>query len=80
MADVVEVAVDATFVCKATSLDGLIDMAKRVDEIVGATPPEAGYGLAEAVSAIFNGGTSDNIQVALGALAWNFKPRDRWSP
>ena len=77
MTNIVETEVQAHVECRESSVAGLIELAKRVDDIVGATPPVDGYGLAEAVSAIFNGGTSENIQVALNTLArWRFQPRD----
>lgn len=79
MAHVVGATVKGYFECSVTSLNGLIDMAKRVDDMVGADPPKSGYGLAEAISAIFNGGTQENIQTALQVLAgWNFQPEGGW--
>lgn len=79
MTEVVGATVKGYFECSVVSLNGLIDMAKRVDEVVGGDPPSAGYGLAEAISAIFNGGTQENIQTALKVLAgWNFQPEGGW--
>ena len=79
MSRVVGATVKGYFECSAASLNGLIDMAKRVDDMVGADPPKADYGLAEAISAIFNGGTRRDIQTALQVLAgWNFQPESGW--
>ena len=80
MAEVVGVTVEGYFECSEVSLNGLIEMAKRVDDVVGTAPPQGGYGLAEAVCAIFNGGTQENIQTALKVLAgWSFQPQGGWS-
>lgn len=66
--------------CKPVKLQGLIDLAVRVDRFVGADPPSSGYGLAESVSAIFNGGSAEEIQAALTILAgWNFRPAGGWA-
>lgn len=79
MSQVVGATVKGYFECSRASFNSLIDMAKRVDDVVGADPPKGGYGLAEAVSSIFNGGTEENIQTALKMLAgWNFQPEGGW--
>lgn len=80
MTEILGGEVDVYVECMDSSLETLIALAKRVDSFVGVEPPADGYGLAEAVSAIFNGGTSENIQVALNTLAgWSFQPRGGWS-
>lgn len=65
--------------CRSTRLKGLVDLAERVDRFVGVEPPPGGYGLAEAASAVFNGGSAEEIQAALTILSgWNFRPRGGW--
>lgn len=65
--------------CRNARLTGLFELAERVDRFVGAEPPPNGYGLAEAVSAIFNGGSAEEIQAGLTILAgWSFQPKGGW--
>lgn len=65
--------------CRNERLPGLVDLARRVDHFVGATPPPEGYGLAEAFSAILNGGTVEDIRAGLGLLdGWSFEPKGGW--
>jgi hypothetical protein len=61
--------------CRRSSLEGLIAIAERVDRFVGTPPPDKGYGLGEAVSAVLNGGTIEDIQAAFSLLSgWTFQP------
>lgn len=65
--------------CDELGLEGLVEIAERVDNFVGAEPPPDGYGLAEAFSAILNGGTLEEITEAFGmAKGWNFQPEGGW--
>ena len=66
--------------CNSERLPGLVDLARRADNFVDANPPPDGYGLAEAFSAILNGGTAEDIRAGLGLLnGWSFEPKGGWS-
>lgn len=69
----------ASVECRGRNLPVLIDMANRCDRVVGMDPPPGGHTLGSSVSAIFNGGTAEDIQAALIILAgWNFAPKEGW--
>jgi len=71
--------VTAYIECRKSSLPRLLELASRVDNLVGADPPPDGYGLGEAFSAILNGGTAEDIRAGLGLLTgWNFTPEGGW--
>lgn len=79
LGDVETTDVTAYVECRTNHLPELITLAKGIDRFVGAEPPPDGYGLGEAVCAIFNGGTHEDIQLALRLLTgWNFKPEGGW--
>jgi hypothetical protein len=74
-----EADVTASVECDELSLKELVELAERVDIFVGADPPPEGYGLAEAFSAVLNGGTAEEIQAAFSmAQGWNFQPQGGW--
>jgi hypothetical protein len=65
--------------CDQPSFEELAELAERVDLFVGAEPPPDGYGLAEAFSAVVNGGTAEEIQAAFSMVGgWNFQPSGGW--
>lgn len=69
----------ANFEIGDLGLEELVELAERVDSFVGAEPPPDGYGPAEALSAVLNGGTSEEIQEAFAiSKGWNFQPKGGW--
>lgn len=67
--------------CAPRNLEGLQELAERVDKLVGHDPPENGYGLAECVASVLNGGSIEEIQAAFALLkGWSFEPQGGWMP
>lgn len=65
---------DVTVHCTRLNLDGLREIAERVDRFAGREPPQQ-YNLAEAVCVILNGGSIEHIQATIALLdEWSFTP------
>lgn len=72
-------SIEGDLVCDPRNEDQLARLAEAIDKFVGTYPRSGGYDLAGSVAAILNGGTHEQIVIAMQLLrSWTFMPKGGW--